>query len=233
LDDFEKEFLSFSKPAISSDKEVSFQTILRDIVKYGYAITSGDTEKVIQNVQNQSNNNLSNKLKSYLGDDVLIKIANPTKYDVQTNNYFFSDTTSQTTSYESNLQTVLNYNTATPNVLPSSAQTITLQSSQDTYPNEWNALKKYVGFSTISGLTYTNTGSYYTDFFIDNNIAFNVDNIILFQNLIKSYGTYKLIGKKFANTFNDFITVRLNIYGTNANSLFVGVIQQLNAIIGN
>ena len=233
LDDFEKEFLSFSKPAISSDKEVSFQTILRDIVKYGYAITSSDTEKVIQNVQNQSNNNLSNKLKSYLGDDVLIKIANPTKYDIQTNNYFLSDTTSQVTPYESNLQPVLNYNTATPNVLPSSTQTINLQNSQDTYPNEWNALKKYVGFSTISGLTYTDTGSYYTDFFIDNNIAFNVDNIILFQNLIKSYGTYKLIGNKFANTFNDFITVRLNIYDVNANSLFVGVIQQLNATIGN
>jgi len=233
LDEFEKEFLNFSKPAISSDNETSFQIIMRDIIKNNYAITSNDPEKVIQNVQNQSIKSLSNKLKGYINDDVIIKIANPTKYDIQTNNYFFSENTANISPYESNLPVVLNYNTTTPNSLPTSAQTITLEQSQLNYPNEWNALKKYVGFSTITGLTYSNTGSYYTDFFVNNDIAFNVDNIILFQNLIKTYATYRLTGSKVAPTFKDFITLRLNMHGVNANSLFVGLIQQLNGSIGN
>ena len=42
-----------------------------------------------------------------------------------------------------------------------------VQQSQEQNPETWKALQTYVGFSTIPNLTYTNSGSFITDFFID------------------------------------------------------------------
>ena len=63
----------------------------------------------------------------------------------------------------------------------------TLQQSKNEYPEEWDTLLLDVGFSTISGLTYTDNGSYITDFFVDNNVEFTVENIKLLSFLIKIY----------------------------------------------
>ena len=49
-----------------------------------------------------------------------------------------------------------------------------------------------VGFSTIDNLKYTNNGSYITDFFIDNNIEFSSNNVVLLSPIIKMYATQKL-----------------------------------------
>ena len=233
LNKFEEQFLEFSKPSVSSSVKNSFQVILRDIIKSNYSVSGLDNNGVIENVQNDSVRNLREKLKGYIGEDTIIKISNPTKYDIQTNNYFFSEDTAIVSPYESTLPVIQNYNTQTPNSLPNSANTITLASSENSYPTEWYTLKKYVGFSTISGLTYTDSGSYYTDFFIDNNIAFTVDNIITFQTLIKSYATYRLVKKSSFPSFKDFITTRINDIGTGSESMFIGIIQQLNGTIGN
>ena len=56
------------------------------------------------------------------------------------------------------------YNYTTPNSLPSGT---TLNNSISSKPLEWKALETYVGFSEIPELTYKDSGSYITDFFID------------------------------------------------------------------
>jgi hypothetical protein len=56
----------------------------------------------------------------------------------------------------------------------------------------WSALRTYVGFSEIPELDYTDNGSYITDFFIDLNIPFTVENVINLAPIIKIYATQKL-----------------------------------------
>jgi hypothetical protein len=75
------------------------------------------------------------------------------------------------------------------NTLPNN---ISLQLSELSNAPAWETLKLHVGFSTIESLTYKNTGSYITDFFIDNNIEFSSENIIALAKPIKIYATQKL-----------------------------------------
>jgi hypothetical protein len=115
----------------------------------------------------------------------------------------------------------INFGTYVNNTLPSSNGTITLAQSKAQYPDEWLALETEIGFSTIQNLRYTNQGSYITDFFIDNNIEFNVDNIVLCSQLIKQYATQKLLTPTLtSDEFKSRIQLYLN--GTTAiQNLFI------------
>ena len=77
---------------------------------------------------------------------------------------------------------------------------ISLSQSQTQNPKTWNALKKYVGFSEITKLKYSNSGSYITDFFIDMNVGFNEKNVMDFAPIIKIYATQKLENKNLNST---------------------------------
>ena len=70
---------------------------------------------------------------------------------------------------------------------------MSLSTSITNYPKEWFELETEVGFSTIQNLKYSNNGSYITDFFVDNNIEFSVNNIRLLSPIIKMYTTQKLL----------------------------------------
>jgi hypothetical protein len=85
------------------------------------------------------------------------------------------------------------YKQKTPNALPSATGTITLAQSQIDYPDAWKTLKVYVGFSEIPELQYSNSGSYITDFFIDFDVAFNENNIKNLKTIIKLYASQKLL----------------------------------------
>ena len=84
------------------------------------------------------------------------------------------------------------YALSTPNALPYNGGSITLSTSKTNHPQAWEALEKYVGFSTIDELIYSNNGSFITDFFIDMNVAFKENNVKYFSQLIKSYASQKL-----------------------------------------
>jgi hypothetical protein len=84
------------------------------------------------------------------------------------------------------------YTVNTPYALPSQTNTTTLAQSQILYPDEWKSLETFVGFSTIPELIYKDAGSYITDFFIDLNIEFTVENVEYYASLIKIYATQKL-----------------------------------------
>jgi len=84
------------------------------------------------------------------------------------------------------------YAVLTPNALPYNGGSITLSQSKLTYPNEWKTMETYVGFSEIDNLKYSSNGSYFTDFFIDLNVAFTVENIKKYSPIIKIYASQKL-----------------------------------------
>lgn len=205
LDNFEKEFLNFCKPVTDIDlgPQVAvplyaspvnnnalyrnFQYLFRSLMS-----VSGDRTKTTSEYFNILGNNqlttFSNTIKSFLEYDVILKYGNPANYKRRVVDSFIATNVSNST-----ITDPIIFDPYVNNTLPSSNGTITLTQSKATYPDAWLALETEVGFSTIKNLKYTDQGSYITDFFIDNNIDFTVNNVVLCSQLIKQYATQKLI----------------------------------------
>lgn len=196
----EKEFLDFCKPAIKVeykraqsttgafviDIDVNFRNFQLFLKNTMFVETNQPVEpqsefftKAIE-LQFES---FKNNIRNLMEYDVIVKNGNPSKYDRRIFGSFAGSPRitrpQQFRAYE-------------PGSLPTRGGTTTLQQSQQKYPREWTALKTEVGFSTIPGLIYSSTGSYITDFFVDNNIEFSVNNILTLSQLIKIYATQKL-----------------------------------------
>ena len=141
--------------------------------------------EIITKIQDAQITNVTNILKQFLNYDVVFKYGNPSFYDKKMFYTFSSLPLTDPYTWES-------YKVLTPNAVPTSGGGVTLTTSKNNFPNEWITLQTYVGFSEIPELVYDNNGSYITDFFVDLDIAFTVDNIILFSPMIKVYATQKL-----------------------------------------
>jgi len=216
LDTLENKFLEFCRPNYGSQTEFNFQNILSKTLNFATSPTGATQYNIIKDVQNGHNNYVSSELTKYINRNSLLKISNPTNFNIQEFNYFITGST----AIVNQLGDLPKYKQLTPNALPFDGGNITLITSQTNYPEEWKCLKKYVGFSSVSALTYTDNGSYITDFFIDNDIAFTTGNTVTFQNLIKIYASQKLIKEVNNNTefkeklriyFNDVLKFQ-NVY---------------------
>ncbi len=205
LDKFEQEFLNFSKPIADIDlgPQVvvpvgespidntalyrNFQYLFRSLmtVNSNNGTTNSEYFNTLGNTQLVS---FSNTIKSFLEYDVMLKYGNPANYKRRVVDSFIASNNGPNVVTDP-----INFGTYINNTLPSSGGGITLAQSKAQYPAEWLALETEIGFSTIQNLAYTNQGSYITDFFIDNNIGFTVDNIVLCSQLIKQYATQKLL----------------------------------------
>ena len=196
LNQFESEFLLFSKSKydytsskLNGDISIgNFQALITEMLKMPKT-TGNTTNELVNNIQIGQLKSVSNIIDRFLNKEVYVKYGNPSNFDRKLF-YTFSQH-SITDKYTWNP-----YTTNSPNALPTTGGP-TLAQSKTNYPNEWKALQLYVGFSEIPGLKYTNTGSYITDFFIDNNIQFTVDNIKTFAPIIKIYATQKLNNKNY------------------------------------
>lgn len=210
LDVMENEFLKFSKTVYDFDDTLAipsnqvkpdgedktltqriyqnFQALMRNLM-----ILPKTTEltpfTLVESVTDNQFKNVQSWLKGFLNYNVVLKVGNPSSFNRRLfysfSNKFFVD------SIEWEKYTVV-----TPKALPYNGGNITLQSSKNTYSNEWKTLELYVGFSEIPELIYSDNGSYITDFFIDMNVAFTEQNIKDFSPIIKIYATQKL--KQFA-----------------------------------
>ena len=212
LDLFETEFLNFSKSvydynseennvnSLPSDKSFkNFQMLFRDLMKIPAISGTTNTNK-INFAQQKQLDGFTNRLNNFLNYNVVFKYGNPSNFDKKLFYTFSNLPITDPYTWE-------NYNIVTPNALPPQTN---LVNSQTTRPDVWNALKLYVGYSEIPELQYKNSGSYITDFFIDLNVAFNVDNVIQFAPIIKIYATQKLKDNtinlnKFYSLMNDYL----------------------------
>jgi hypothetical protein len=216
LDSFETEFLNFSKSIYDFDDEFisntdtettksfkNFQMLMRSLMKIPKVGGTNINTELVSAVSDSQLNVLTNILQSFLNYDVVFKYGNPANFDKRLF-YTFSN------ALIADPYTWSKYSFQTPIPLPTSGGTVTLSQSITNYPNEWRALQLYVGFSEIPQLQYTNNGSYITDFFVDCNIDFSVENIKTFAPIIKIYATQKLNDdtlnyNKFVNLMNDYI----------------------------
>jgi len=233
LDKFEQEFLNFSKPIADIDlgPQVgvpigespvdntavfkNFQYLFSSLMTVN-ANTGLSNSEYFNTLGNTQLTSFSNTIKSFLEYDVMLKYGNPANYKRRVVDSFITSNNGPNVVVDP-----INFGTYVNNTLPSSNGTITLAQSKAQYPDEWLALETEIGFSTIQNLRYTNQGSYITDFFIDNNIEFNVDNIVLCSQLIKQYATQKLLTPTLtSDEFKSRIQLYLN--GTTAiQNLFI------------
>jgi hypothetical protein len=239
LDLFEKEFIQFSSPVDNitvtsqsttfnqslGDSNVNFknfQLLFRSLMFINSPKQNETNDSYFSSSISSQLNNFSLIIKNFLQYDVIFRYGNPSDY----NRYIFDSflqhnlslTGVQTLNNKVTGNTLNNvfaqrFGAYTNGTLP--PQT-TLNSSKAAHSNEWKDLELYVGFSTIQQLTYKDSGSYITDFFIDNNIAFTSDNIKSLSTLIKMYATQKL--KNPTITTNQF-NIQINDYLTSCSKL--------------
>jgi len=238
LDMFEEEFLEFTKSKYdyipkdtdSSDTESTkkfknFQLTMIELFKIP-KITGNTNEDRVQFAQEQQLKKITETLSSFVvSNDMVVKYGNPSNFDKKLF-YSFSTYTIE------DPYTFGKYSIDTPNALPNSSGSVSLVTSKTNYPNEWKALETYVGFSEIPQLVYDNNGSYITDFFIDLNVTFDVNNIINFAPIIKIYATQKLkdntLNKtKFTNLMNDFIKGSLDFKNKIFDNLIIKIQKAL------
>jgi len=199
LDYFEQEFLNFSrsiydfKTLVPSDKDVetesersykNFQLLMRELLVVEKPSTL-NSEGMINSVVEKQKTNFQGILTNFLEYNVVLKMGNPSMFDRRTFLTFSTKFLIDPVSYQG-------YNQGTTGSLPSNGGTITLAQSKTANPETWKTLEKYVGFSEIPKLVYSDNGSYITDFFIDLNVQFTEKNVQDFAPLIMLYATQKL-----------------------------------------
>ena len=199
LDYFEQEFLNFSrsiydyKTLVPSDKDVetesersykNFQLLMRELLVVEKPSTL-NSEGMIKSVIEKQKATFQGILTNFLEYNVVLKMGNPSMFDRRTFLTFSTKFLIDPVSYQG-------YNQGTTGSLPSNGGTITLAQSKTANPETWKTLEKYVGFSEIPELVYSDNGSYITDFFIDLNVQFTEKNIQDFAPLIMLYATQKL-----------------------------------------
>jgi hypothetical protein len=213
LDLFEEHFLNFSKskydytnilktpetnPASEDDiliKYRNFQLLATELFRIPGEdfINESVSDEALSKIKLTQLDNVYSLLNKFMNYDIMFNNGNPSFYNKKT---FYSLSSSPLVD---KLNPV-SYNLSTPYALPYLGGTTTLAQSQNFYSDEWRALETYVGYSSIPNLVYTDNGSFITDFFIDLDIAFTVDNIKDFAPLVKIYATQKLED----NTLDEF-----------------------------
>jgi hypothetical protein len=93
-------------------------------------------------------------------------------------------------------------------------------------------LRLNVGFSEIPELAYNNAGSFITDFFVDNNIAFTQQNVEFLAPIIKMYATQKLedpaiTDTLFASSLETYLSLTIDIQNTSLDNTLTLVRKEL------
>jgi len=197
----------------------------------------------IAKVANAQQDKLSNNCRLFLDQNVLFVNGNPSNF----NRRLYG-------SFQTNKITdPIVFSPYVNGSLPTSSGTVTLEQSENSNPLAWKALKTYVGLyssgTTVPyGFYYSSDGSYITDFFVDNNIAFTEANVITCAPLIKVYATQKYLANGvmtkdiFTTLIDDYVnsatelqtnifTILFNQLGKQLPIVTVNSSQKINSII--
>ena len=239
LDLFEEEFLKFSESVVDIktgdviqapfNKSITdanapyknFQFFMRNMMKVPKKLSSETEETYFNNLPTTQFSIIQKQIENFLSYDVLLRMGNPYQYNKRVFNSFLS--------HQSNPVVVdpIKFEPYEQGTLPTTGG-ITLSESRQRFPEEWRQLELTVGFSTIDELAYKSSGSYITDFFIDNNIKFTTDNIEILQQLIRMYATQKLNNENIdSGSFKTEITRFLQDSESISDYFIDGVIKRI------
>jgi hypothetical protein len=239
LDSFETEFLNFCKPIgnASIGRNIvtfgqspvdpnatfkNFQSLFRSLMVVPAKTKTETDELYFNNVIDNQYSLFQNGIKSFMEYDVIFKYGNPSNYERRIFDSYLSHNNTQ------EVVDPITFEPYVPNSLPSAGGNLTLSQSQINNIQAWTALETEVGFSTIPNVRYSSIGSYITDFFIDNNIAFTSDNVTLLAPIIKMYATQKLNNPNLnAIQFQNQLSQYLNRETLIQNNFLNGVLSRL------
>lgn len=233
LDSFETEFLNFSKSQFNlSITEISenplitnFQSLMSSLLFIPEVSNQINSNDYVNKCSVEQMKKVGDGLNNFLTYYKTFRYGNPSNFNRK---LFGTFTTLQLPP--SNVVDKFTYNPYVPNSLPTQGGTTTYIQSYVNNTNAWDAMYTYVGFGTQKGMEYSDSGSYFTDFFPAMNVEFNQTNVINFAPMIKIFGTQKLkLREQFPNdtyTKADFVD-GLNNYLTEKNDSINQVLGQL------
>jgi len=262
LDSFENEFLSFSnaqtKMAVKNNSTLkfdetlgekyveyrNFQLLFRKLMRVQSPANSTSVETLFLDTIFNQFTNFKQVILQFLDYDVIFRYGNPSNYNrLKFDNFLLYDPASNapaqnntTSGVTLSVNLAKRYQPYVANSLPSTSNNTTnsLVNSKITNSVAWTALQKHIGFSTIAELQYKNNGSYITDFFIDNNIEFNEQNVKELSPIIKMYATQKLQDPKITNTkFKSKISEYLNICDNLQNNIIDNLLSKVRKELPN
>ena len=241
LDSFEVEFLNFCKPMTNAivGSEVktfgqsvvnldsnfkNFQSLFKSLMTVPTKTETETEEQYFTNTIESQFLLFQNGIRSFMEYDIIFKYGNPSNYNRRIFDSYLS---------HNNTTVVVDpilFEPYVPNSLPSEGGTVLLSQSKINNQLAWLSLETEVGFSTIPNIIYSSTGSYITDFFIDNNIAFTSQNVTLLAPIIKMYATQKLNNPnlnalQFQNQLTQYLRREVDIQ----NNFLDGVLSRLRS----
>jgi hypothetical protein len=242
LDQFEQEFLNFAKPKtdipvltniITFDESTfdntakfrNFQFLYTNLMSVNPQ-TGDNEDEYFKNVIDNQVSNFGTTIKGFLEYDVILRYGNPSNYNKRVFSSYLS--------HLSNPEVIdpIPFEPYVTGSLPSKSGTTSIVDSILSNQEAWRVLETYVGFSTIPGANYSNTGSTITDFFIDNNIEFSKRNIELLSPIIKMYATQKLKDPTLnSDTFKTDLSDYLLANDGLQNLILDDVLTKLNKIL--
>lgn len=227
LDSLELEFLNFCRPITNAKvgNEVktfgeslvnldanfkNFQSLFKSLMTVPTKTKSETEEQYFTSTIENQFILFQNGIKSFMNYDIIFKYGNPSNYNRRIFDSYLS---------HNNTRVVVDpivFEPYVQNSLPSAGGTVLLSQSRANNQQAWLALETEVGFSTINNVRYSAVGSYITDFFIDNNIAFTNQNVTLLSSIIKMYATQKLnnpniTAPQFQNQLTQYLSIENNI----------------------
>jgi hypothetical protein len=223
LDSFEDEFLKFSNRANDNIDGMSLQNILRKSLQVKLSeFDNFEEDTLVETFQRKQQSTFTDTLTKFMNQNFYFQKGNPTNFNYR----IWAELSSTPSNFIKNPFETKTFVSTTPNSLP---PLTSLANSELNYPQEWKALKLNVGFFEWNKFTYSDLGSYITDFFIDLNIAFTVENIQRYSEIIKIYATQKSIEfalPNFTSLFKQKMTDFLNRQNQLRNQIFDGVITK-------
>ena len=178
--------------------------VLREYFRITPAEFSTDPTKLSYEISNVQEKKIIDHINKFLNIDVALKLGNTGNYDRK----LFDSLSNSQTYIPTDPYT---FNQYVVGSLPGDGSTTTLNQSKSANVAAWNSLQEYVGFSSIKGLSYTDTGSSITDFFRIMNIEFTDSNVQLLHKVIKIFANEKLKNSNitksdFETTIRNYIT---------------------------
>jgi hypothetical protein len=199
----------------------NFVGVLKEFFRVNPSDVSSDSTKLSYELSSFQEKRILSHITAFMNLDVVLKIGNCGNYDRK----LFDSLSGNQTLIPTDPDTFEKYEL---NTLPTGGGTITLLQSKALNPDAWITLEEYVGFSTISGLTYTDSGSYITDFFPTMDIAFTSGNIQLLSKVIKIFANEKLKNPSLTKTqFQTTLTDYINSLNENHTNVLNYTLQQV------
>lgn len=218
----------------------NFQLMVREFFEIRSPEVNQPTKDYLKSAITQQFGNVISILNNFMEYDVVVRMGNPSNYnrklfdsfnpDYETG-YIFTDNTSTpstTTSVDFRLVDPFKFETYVTGSLPTLGGNVTLSASVAANPEAWKELLLQVGPTTIPELIFGDNGSFITDFFVDNNVRFNKNNVLICAPLIRIYATQKLSNKSlnsvsFQNKVRDYSNQMLEYHKNVFNNLFLNL----------